>query len=149
MLAKFCPFLTGFKIQNNSQWSWHVSSLLRSVYLAPLTSMRDISVSGSTDQHAHMATACRSFGAMTPFDRHELSSLPQSSALPFAPALKTRNRLIRPYLCCCFFPTHLHHPLDSTGLWTCALRSGGGLWALWVSGYFTFTLKASISISIL
>ena len=136
MLATFYPFLEKSK---SKQFT------MKSTFLISLK----ISVSGSTDQYAHMATTCRSFGAMTPFDRHELSNLPQSLPPHLSPALKTRNQLIFPHLCCYLFPAHLRQPLDSAGIWTCAIRSGGGLWALSVSSYFTFTLEASISSSVL
>lgn len=73
MLATFYPFLEKSK---SKQFT------MKSTFLISLK----ISVSGSTDQYAHMATTCRSFGAMTPFDRHELSNLPQSLPPPFVPS---------------------------------------------------------------
>ena len=136
MLAKFYPF---------SDKSESKQFTMKSTFLISLK----ISMSGSTDQCAHMATTCRSVGAVTP-SIDTSSPVCHSPCHPhLSPALKTRNQLIFPHLCCYLFPAHLRQPLDSAGIWTCAIRSGGGLWALSVSSYFTFTLEASISSSIL
>ena len=73
MLAKLYPFLDKSK---SKQFT------MKPTFLISLK----ISVSSSADQYARMAATYRSFGAMTPFDRHELSSLLQSLPLPFVPS---------------------------------------------------------------
>lgn len=103
MLAKFYPF---------SDKSESKQFTMKSTFLISLK----ISMSGSTDQCAHMATTCRSVGAVTP-SIDTSSPVCHSPCHPhLSPALKTRNQLIFPHLCCYLFPAHLRQPLDSAGI---------------------------------